>query len=170
MSWENTLYMVENYSKVIDDYFDKMEKEKTFIETYNIPEPTTKTSYKGFSLDLLYLGIKEYTFYVDHVKYTTYYWNDYYFLEPRIVELTPEQYVKYTYQIENEEFTNMNNVFKRPDIINEVVEEYKDQINADQEKFNMPYLEFVEGIFDGRHRALGAYKAGLTGIPCVIFI
>ena len=31
MSWENTLYMVENYSKVIDDYFDKMEKEKTFI-------------------------------------------------------------------------------------------------------------------------------------------
>ena len=44
------------------------------------------------------------------------------------------------------------------------------QIEEDEGKFNLPYLEFIEGIFDGRHRVLAAYKAGLTGIPCMIFI
>lgn len=169
MSWENTRYIVENYNKIIDQYFLRMENERIYVEQYNIPEATKKKNYQGFSLSTTFLNIKEYTFYVEHVQYTTYYWNDYYFLEPRIVELTPEQYIRYTYEIEEKQFINIEDVLHRPDIIFEVVEDYKVKIEND-EKQNLPYIDFIEKLFDGRHRALGAYRANLSSMPCMIFI
>ena len=169
MSWDNTRYLVENYNKIMDQYFLKMENERIYVEQFNIPERTTKKNYQGFSLDTLFLKIKQYSFYVNHKQFTSYYWNDYYFLETRIVELTPEEYLRYTYQIEGKEFTTIDDILSRPDIITEVVLDYKTKIEND-EKLNLPYLEFIENIFDGRHRVLGALAAGLTGIPCMIFI
>lgn len=169
MSWENTRYIVENYKKIIDQYFNRMENEKIYVEKYNIPKATKKKNYQGFSLDTLFLNIKEYVLYVEHHQFTSYYWNDYYFLEPRIVELTPEQYLQYTYIIEDREYTNIQDILNRPDIVNEVVDDYATKIEND-DKQNLPYIDFVEKIFDGRHRVLGAYQAGLTGIPCMIFI
>ena len=170
MDWESTLNIVANYKTIIEKMFSRLENEKSYVERFNIPEATTKKTYQGFSLDTLFLNIKESISYVEHKKYTSYYWNDYYFLEARIVELTPEDFIKFTYQIEGKEFTNINNVLAREDIIDEVVEQYKEQILENENKFDLPYLEFVEGIFDGRHSVLAAYKAGLTGIPCMIFI
>ena len=69
MSWDNTKYIVENYDKIMNSYFDKMEIEKTYVESLNIPEPTTKKNYQGFSLDTLFLKIKQYSFYVNHKQY-----------------------------------------------------------------------------------------------------
>lgn len=169
MSWENTRYIVENYNKIVDEYFSRMETEKALVETYNIPKATKKKTFQGFSLDTLFLNMKEYTFYSNHIQYTTYYWHDYYFLEPRIVELTPEQYLEYTYIIEDKEYTNIHDILERPEILSDIIEDYRSKISRD-EKQQLPYIDFIEKIFDGRHRVLGAYSAGLDKIPCMIFI
>ena len=170
MSWENTLNIVQNYNELLLDMFYRLENERIYVESFNIPQATTKKNYQGFSTDTTFFNIKQSVSYVEHRKYTSYYWNDYYFLEARIVELTPEQYLRYTYQIEGKEFTNIQDILNREDIIDEIVDQYKEQIEENEDKFNLPYLEFIEGIFDGRHRVLAAYKAGLTGVPCMIFI
>lgn len=169
MSWDNTKYIVEHYNTIITKYFERMESEKTFIETYDIPKATKKKNFQGFSLSTVFLNIKSYSVRINNSSKFLYYWNDYYFLEPRIVALTPEEYLRYTYLIEGKEFISIQEILNREDIIDEVVEDYKNKILND-EKQDLPYLEFIEKIFDGRHRVLGAYKAGLNTIPCMIFI
>ena len=81
MSWENTLNIVQNYNELLLDMFYRLENERIYVESFNIPQATTKKNYQGFLTDTTFFNIKQSVSYVEHRKYTSYYWNDYYFHE-----------------------------------------------------------------------------------------
>ena len=84
-----------------------------------------------------------------------------------VVEMTPDEYIERTYR----------QIFKKPteraDAFLEVPQHREDiakyaEAMRDGDKFPLPYLDYVAGQQEGRHRAFAAKEAGIDKIPVVI--